>query len=206
MLVIAPAAGAAQLTSSSVFCQPSAVGLAQATTCVATVNGSAPSGAVTFSAVGGTFGAGGACALTPTGASESSCSTTYARGDAADTAITASYGGDGANEPSSATTTLTVRELEIVSTTLDRRKGTGELEARAPGPGSVKLFGESLRGSRSHVGGAGPVTFPVTAKGTAKRKLRRKGKARVAPTVTFSPGPGGQLEVVVAKLKLVKKR
>src|SRR5262249_58895438 len=107
--------------------QPKAVGLAQATVCTASVDGSAPTGTVTFSAIGGTFGDGGVCQLTASEVTESWCSTTYARSDPAETPITATYAGDGANDPSTGTTTLSVTQLQVIGTTSDRRNATGQL-------------------------------------------------------------------------------
>src|SRR5262249_61193795 len=100
---------------------------------------------------------------------------------------------EGATGPARGTATLAVTQREVVSTTIDRRKGAGELEARSPGPGNVKLFGEGLKGSSIHPDAAGPLALPITAKGSAKRKLKRTGRAKADPTVTYVPVPGGQI-------------
>jgi hypothetical protein len=50
----------------------------------------------------------------------------------------------------------------------------------------------------------GEVSLPVKARGKAKKKLRRKGKAKVSFDVTYTP-TGGSPNAQADGLKLVKK-
>ena len=102
--------------SMQVACSPASVQVGGATTCTATetVDGSPPTGTVTFSTGSNAAGADGSfspasCTLTP-GANSSSCSVTYrpSQVDSGAHTITASYGGDGTYVSDSASTTLTV--------------------------------------------------------------------------------------------------
>jgi hypothetical protein len=105
------------LTSTSVNCQPTSVVVGNASVCIATVTDIVsrrvtPTGAVSFTSDSpGLFGAGGSCALAPTGtAGVASCPESYspsAAGSGAHT-ITAGYGGDRLHSASHGATTVTV--------------------------------------------------------------------------------------------------
>ena len=197
-------------TSVSVSCSPDAVGLAQPVTCSVTVDGSVtsgavPSGAVNFSSGGGIFGSGGTCTLSPTSATQSSCSMSYSRSDAAASTINASYAGDLKNAAGAASDSVTVGALKVTKITKNKKRGTASLVVHAPGAGAVNLAGKSLKPAGSSAGAASDLTLRVKAKGKANRTLNQAGKAKVKLTLTFIPQGGGQTETVPQKLKLVKK-
>ena len=197
-------------TSVSVSCSPDAVGIAQPATCSVSVVGSVtagagPTGAVSFSSGGGIFDSGGTCNLSPTSATQSSCSLSYSRGDAASSTINASYAGDLKNAAGTASDNLTVGALKITKIIKNKKRGTASLLIHAPGAGAVNLAGKSLKPAASTVGAAGDVTLRVKAKGKASKKLNQQGNAKVKLTLSFIPTGGGQTENVPQKLKLVKK-
>ena len=52
---------------------------------------------------------------------------------------------------------------------------------------------------------AGPVTFQLTPTGRTARRLERKGKVTLAPTMTFLPS-GGDPGSTVVHLKLLERK
>jgi virginiamycin B lyase len=197
-------------TSVSVSCSPDAVGIGQAVACSVTVAGSVtagagPTGAVSFSSGGGVFGSGGTCNLSPNSATQSSCSLSYSRSDAAASTINASYTGDLKNAAGTASDNVTVGALTITKITKNKKRGTASLVVHAPGAGEVDLAGKSLKPAASTVDTAGDVTLRVKTKGKASKKLNQVGNSKVKLTLSFIPKGGGQTENVSQKLKLVKK-
>jgi DNA-binding beta-propeller fold protein YncE len=98
----------------------------------------------------------------------------------------------------------------------NKRKGIAFLFVKVPGPGQLGLAGPGLRplglGSAAKaltvVGGTVKLRIAPHKKGKKARKLRkrlkRKGKARVKARVTYVPS-GGAANTKVRKLKLVRK-
>jgi DNA-binding beta-propeller fold protein YncE len=73
---------------------------------------------------------------------------------------------------------------------LDKRKGTGRLFVKVPGPGKLLLRGGGVRRARRHAGKAGIVGMPVAAVGGKKRHLRRHHRVKLQIKVTFTPTGG----------------
>ena len=84
-------------------------------------------------------------------------------------------------------------------------KGTAKLDVEIPGAGTVALAGKTLKPKTVAAGTPGTVQFAIKAKGKAKKKLRKRGKAKVSAEVTFTP-TGGTANTIKKKLKLVRKR
>ncbi len=83
-------------------------------------------------------------------------------------------------------------------------RGTGRLPLVLPGPGEVILSARKLKPQAIVIPAAGEFLVKVKAAGKAKRKLRRKGKLKVAATVTFTPS-GGVANTVATRAKLKRK-
>ena len=92
-------------SSTTVSCSPTPVQAGYSTTCTATVAGTSPSGAVSWSTAGfGTFSPSASCTLSSGG-----CSVTYTpTASTSPVTITGAYGGDSNNAASSATFSLSV--------------------------------------------------------------------------------------------------
>jgi hypothetical protein len=98
----------------------------------------------------------------------------------------------------------------------NKKKGTATVPVFVPGPGSLSLTGKNVKTQRAAGGAAASLTVPgagmvkllVKPKGKLKKKLRKKGTARVRIRVTYTPTgdlpgvPNTQTE----KIKLNKKR
>jgi len=88
----------------------------------------------------------------------------------------------------------------------DRKGGTASITATTSNPGIVTVSGKGLRKRRSKsLAVAGPVTFQLTPTGRTARRLVRKGRVTVAPTVTFLPS-GGDPSSQSIHLKLLKRK
>jgi YVTN family beta-propeller protein len=100
--------------------------------------------------------------------------------------------------------TIVVHGLEVGKTTRNARKGTATITVKVPAAGELTLGGKGLKSKRVTTAGPGEVTLKVQPKGPAKRKLKRKGKLTVHPTVTFTPA-GGTAESQSLDVKLKSK-
>jgi hypothetical protein len=99
----------------------------------------------------------------------------------------------------------------------NKKKGIAFLFVKVPGPGQLGLAGPGLRplglggAAKALAVAGGTVKLPIAPhkKGRKARKLRkrlkRKGKARVKARVTYVP-TGGAANTKVRKLKLIRKR
>jgi hypothetical protein len=95
-----------------------------------------------------------------------------------------------------------------------RTKGTATLPVTVPGPGTLSLSGKGVvkqrplrvAGASLHraVSEAGTVKLLIKAKGKAKRKLTRTGKAKIKARVTYTPTDGTP-KSKTPKVKLKKK-
>jgi uncharacterized protein YfaP (DUF2135 family) len=96
-------------TTTALACSPGALRVDQASTCTATVTGSThPTGTVSFATnSSGHFGS-ATCSLTQIGGTQAHCSVTYTPAAPGSHKIYANYAGDPANDPSHASTTVTV--------------------------------------------------------------------------------------------------
>src|SRR5262249_56437072 len=97
--------GATRCTAAAVTCTPAEVGVAQPTSCAATVSDAstlgspiAPSGTITFSSSSGSFGS-ATCGLAPVAAGQSSCSVAFSPSGLGDHAVDAAYGRSRAPAP-----------------------------------------------------------------------------------------------------------
>ena len=88
----------------------------------------------------------------------------------------------------------------------DRKLGTASVTATTLNPGIVTVSGKGLRKRRSKsLAVAGPVTFQLKPTGRTARRLVRKGRVTVAPTVTFLPS-GGDPSSQSIHLKLLERK
>jgi hypothetical protein len=86
----------------------------------------------------------------------------------------------------------------------NERKGTATLAILVPGPGTLTLSGKGI--AKQHAGphGVETVKLAVEAKGKAKKKLSRKGTAKVKLEVTFTP-TGGDPSTQAKAVKLIRR-
>ncbi len=98
-------------------------------------------------------------------------------------------------------------DFSIGKTKLNKRKGTATIKVTVPGAGELTLAGSRLRtrGPADSVDAAGTFRLKVVPKGKAKRRLKKTGRARVSPEITFTP-TGGQPATQQTTLKLKRKR
>jgi CSLREA domain-containing protein len=71
-----------------------------------------------------------------------------------------------------------------------RKKGTATLAVTVPGAGVLDLAGAKVKGATKNPEGAGIVKLLIRARGKARKRLRRIGKAKVRAAVTFTPTAG----------------
>jgi hypothetical protein len=89
--------------------------------------------------------------------------------------------------------------------TKNKKKGTAKLAVEVASAGEVTLVGKSLKPQSATTPAAGEVLLKVKATGKARKKLKKRGKAKLSATITFTP-TGGSANSEPAKLKLVRKR
>ncbi|MGE5408250.1 MAG: delta-60 repeat domain-containing protein [Syntrophothermus sp.] len=87
----------------------------------------------------------------------------------------------------------------------NRKAGTAKLAVKVPGPGALVLTGGTVVRRHRAAAGAETVTLLLKAKGSAKRRLLRVGKAKVRAKVTYTP-EGGVARTKAKTVKLVKRR
>jgi hypothetical protein len=71
-----------------------------------------------------------------------------------------------------------------------RARGTATLTVRVPGAGRLVLAGKGLKHVTRSPAAAGDVKLPIAATGAARKRLERRGSARVRAKVTFQPTGG----------------
>jgi hypothetical protein len=96
-------------------------------------------------------------------------------------------------------------ELEFGKLKKNRKKGTAKLTVEVGCAGTLVLGGRGVKPTEREAAGAGELKLPVRAKGAKKKKLRKKGKAKVNAEITFTP-TGGTPDGDSKKLKLVKRK
>ena len=75
---------------------------------------------------------------------------------------------------------------------LNKRNGTAGLPAKVPGAGEIVLAAtKQVKGAEATAGGPRTVKLAVRPKGGTKRRLTRRGTAKVKLAVTFTPTGGG---------------
>ena len=96
-------------------------------------------------------------------------------------------------------------EFSLGTPVKNKKKGTAKLPINdVPGPGTLDLSGPKVKDAFTGVLEAGDFTLPVRAKGKARKKLKKKGKAKVAVDVTFSP-EGGDPNTLSDQVKLKRR-
>ena len=74
---------------------------------------------------------------------------------------------------------------------LNKRNGTAGLHAKVAGAGQIVLAAtEQVKGAEATAGGPRTVKLAVRPKGATKRRLTRRGAAKVKLAVTFTPTGG----------------
>lgn len=99
---------------------------------------------------------------------------------------------------------LPSNEFSLGRVSLNRRRGTGALLATVPGPGLLSLSGKGARKATVQAQRASQISIPIRAAGGALKRLRRRGRAKLALTVSFTP-IGGLSLAMQRSVKLVKK-
>jgi hypothetical protein len=198
-------------SATTISCSPGNVAVSEPTGCTATVTdttspgaASPPTGTVSFSAAGGSFGPGGSCSLGPTGNRQASCSLAFTPHTAGSLQVAAGYGGDAAHLGSQSSALVIATRL-IQGVQRNSKKGTARLIVVAPGPGAFALSGRGINGRGARANGPGELALSVKATGKTAKHLRRKGRVRVTATVTFTP-PGGFSVTETTAVRLVKRR
>jgi hypothetical protein len=97
-------------------------------------------------------------------------------------------------------------DFSLASTRRNKKKGQATITVNLSGPGTAALGGKGLKGQSATLATAtgGSVDLKVIAKGKARKKLRARGKARVNPSVTFTP-TGGAAATQSESVKLIRK-
>jgi hypothetical protein len=85
----------------------------------------------------------------------------------------------------------------------NKKKGTVALTVDVPNPGDLALSGTGVKVAAATVAAPQQVKLAVRAIGKKRKKLNQTGKAKVTPTVTFTPA-GGDPTIQSLKLKLKK--
>lgn len=88
---------------------------------------------------------------------------------------------------------------------LNKGKGTAKLQVRVGGSGNLALTGKDVAKQKASPDGAGNYKLEVKPKGKLKRKLAKKGKAKVKLAVEFARD-GGRPATLKQKAKLKQKR
>jgi hypothetical protein len=87
----------------------------------------------------------------------------------------------------------------------NEKRGTAQLKVSIPGPGGLELAAtEKVKGTAKRAEMAGEVKLPIKPKGTAKKKLRKRGEAKVNVDVTYTPD-GGEPITENRSVRLVKR-
>jgi hypothetical protein len=99
--------------------------------------------------------------------------------------------------------------------TRNKHKGTARLAVNVPGPGTLSLTGKNVKPQRpareattsAAVTAPGTVKLLVKARGKAKKKLNKTGKAKINVNIAFTPSgdPPGDPKTQTKRVKLVKK-
>jgi Tol biopolymer transport system component len=96
--------------------------------------------------------------------------------------------------------------FRIVRVKKNKRKGTAKLVVSLPEAGLVRLKRtRKVKAARVRRGSAGNVRVAVKPRGKTKRKLKRRGKAKVTAKLTFRPDAGGT-QRASKRIKLLRKR
>ena len=87
----------------------------------------------------------------------------------------------------------------------NKKKGTAKLTVNVPGPGELELAKtKKVKADDEPAEAAGTEKLLVKPKGKARKKLNKKGKAKVQATVTYTP-IGGEPDTESKRIKLLKR-
>jgi hypothetical protein len=97
-------------------------------------------------------------------------------------------------------------KFSLGTVTRNKKKGTATLTGTFPGPGSVTLTGNGLKGAGTPitVSAKGDVALPIRAKGSKKKTLFDTGKVTLNVSASYTP-TGGTAGTAATKVKLKKK-
>jgi DNA-binding beta-propeller fold protein YncE len=99
--------------------------------------------------------------------------------------------------------------VKITKVKLNRRRGTATIFVRVSSAGSLRLTGRGLVKRTRSSGGAGTVRLAVKTRGKARKRLLRRGKARVRAKVVFTSQEGttaSTTKAIVLRKKRKKRR
>ena len=97
-------------------------------------------------------------------------------------------------------------DFAVAAITRDRKRGTATVTVNVSNPGMVTMAGKGLKKRPAkNVAVAGTKQFSLAATGAKKRKLEKRGKVAVTPTMTFSPS-GGDPATMAFTVKLKQRR
>jgi hypothetical protein len=97
-------------------------------------------------------------------------------------------------------------DFSIAGITRDRKQGTATVVVNVSNPGTIAISGKGLKKRPSrNVAVAGTVQFKIASAGTKKRKLEKKGKVTLTPSMTFSPA-SGEPATMPFTIRLLQKR
>jgi ABC-type phosphate transport system substrate-binding protein len=98
-------------------------------------------------------------------------------------------GGGGGGGPAPAPAAPS-NQFSVTRGIINSRRGTITLVLRLPGPGTLTVRGNGLRGVGRNVSAAGTVRITLRANRAGLRRLRRRGRMRTRLRVTFTPRGG----------------
>ena len=89
---------------------------------------------------------------------------------------------------------------------MNKKRGSAKLTVNVPvGPGELKLAKtQSVKGQHTRVEPSDTEKLTIKPKGKAKKRLNRRGKAKVKAKVTYTPD-GGASATKSKKIKLVRR-
>jgi hypothetical protein len=99
-------------------------------------------------------------------------------------------------------------DFVVASITRDRKHGTATLMLNVSNPGVMTISGKGMKKRpQKNVAVAGTIHFAIASTGRRKRKLEKRGKLTVVPTLTFFPSGGDPAtQTLRVKLKQRKRR
>jgi hypothetical protein len=98
-------------------------------------------------------------------------------------------------------------DLSIAAITRDRKQGTAIVIVNVSNPGVITLTGTGLKKRPSrNVAVAGTIQFKLASVGAKKRKLEKRGKVTLSPSMTFSPSGGDPATLPFTVKLLLRKR
>jgi hypothetical protein len=106
--------------------------------------------------------------------------------------------------PADAPPTRSAGALRLDGLRRNPRTGTATLTVTVPSGGAVALSGTGVKPARRELGAAGRATLTIRATGARARILARRGRARVALAITFTPA-GGSAATQTRRVTLVRR-